>query len=159
MDGTTQISVLKDESTHTSGRKSARSGRVEVLVRADRRRSWTAEQKRQIVAESLEPDVMPADVARRYGIGTGLLYTWRRQMVSLPCAVSVHSGPQFASVELSTAPPTASSVVSSVSEAVLPPLRPEGLIEIQLSGGVSLRVDACVDGRALRRVLAALEDR
>ncbi len=83
MDGITPISVLEDESAHTSGRKSARSGRVEVLVRADRRRSWTAEQKRQIVAESLEPDVTPADVARRYGIGTGLLYTWRRQMVSL----------------------------------------------------------------------------
>jgi hypothetical protein len=38
--------------TH-SGRKSARNARVEVLVRADRRRSWTAEQKREIVAESL----------------------------------------------------------------------------------------------------------
>ena len=128
-------------------------------MRADRRRSWTAEQKRQIVSESLEPDVTPADVARRYGIGTGLLYTWRRQMVSLPCAVSAHSGPQFASVELSSAPPTANGAVSSVSEAVPPPSRPEGLIEIQLSGGVSLRVDAHVDGRALRRVLGALEDR
>jgi hypothetical protein len=28
-------------------------------------------------------------------------------MVSLPCAVSAHSGPQFASVELSPTPPTA----------------------------------------------------
>jgi len=160
MDGITPILVLEDESAHTSGRKSARSGRVEVLVRADRRRSWTAEQKRRIVAESLEPDVTPADVARRYGIGTGLLYTWRRQMVSLQSAMSTPSGPQFASVELSPAPLTATSnrAVSSASE-VRPPPRPDGLIEIQLSGGVSLRVDAHVDGRALRRVLGALEDR
>ena len=27
------------------------------------------------------PDVRPADVARRHGINTGLLYTWRRQML------------------------------------------------------------------------------
>jgi hypothetical protein len=33
------------------------------------------------------------------------------------------------------------------------------LIEIVLPSGVSLRVDAHVDGRALRRVLGALEGR
>jgi hypothetical protein len=41
--------------------------------------------------------------------------------------------------------------------AALP--RIEGLIEIVLSDGVTLRVDSQVDGRALRRVLAALEGR
>jgi hypothetical protein len=35
----------------------------------------------------------------------------------------------------------------------------EGLIEIVLPGGVSVRVDAEVDGRALRRVLNALASR
>ena len=35
----------------------------------------------------------------------------------------------------------------------------EGLIEIVLPDGVTLRVDAQVDGRALRRVLGALEGR
>ena len=39
------------------------------------------EQKREIVHESLQPDARPADVARRHGINTGLLYTWRRQML------------------------------------------------------------------------------
>jgi hypothetical protein len=39
------------------------------------------------------------------------------------------------------------------------PPRSQGLIEIVLPGGVSLRVDAHVDGRALRRVLGALEGR
>jgi transposase len=36
------------------------------------------------------------------------------------------------------------------------PNHPDGLIEIALPGGVSVRVDAHVDGGALRRVLAAL---
>ncbi len=39
------------------------------------------------------------------------------------------------------------------------PVRPEGLIEVVLPGGVVVRVDAHVDERALRRVLAALEAR
>jgi hypothetical protein len=33
------------------------------------------------------------------------------------------------------------------------------MIEIMLPGGVSVRVDAAVDGRALRRVLEALDRR
>ena len=37
--------------------------------------------------------------------------------------------------------------------------RAEGMIEIVLPGGASVRVDAQVDGRALRRVLGALRER
>ena len=40
-----------------------------------------------------------------------------------------------------------------------PPSRPDGVIEVVLPSGVLVRVDATVDGRALRRVLSALDDR
>lgn len=160
MDAITPDQIRDDESAHTSGRKSARNPRIEVLVRADRRRSWTTEQKREIVAESLGSGLTSADVARKHGISTGQLYTWRRQMVTRQSAVSTHPGPRFTSVELSM--PTEVSAASSVPAArngpPTPP-RPDGLIEIVLPGGVSVRVDAQVDGRALRRVLGALEDR
>jgi hypothetical protein len=36
------------------------------------------------------------------------------------------------------------------------PARPSGLIEIALSDGTTVRVDAGIDPRALRRVMAAL---
>ena len=159
MDAVATDSGSEDASAHTSNRRSARSGRVEILVRADRRRSWTPEQKCQIVSESLEPGVTPSDVARRHGIGTGQLYTWRRQMVRVQCAVSTQSGPRFAPVELSPAPRLMDRVPASAALDA-PPLssRAEGLIEIVLPTGVSLRVDAHVDGRALRRVLGALAD-
>ena len=58
------------ESAHTTGRMSARRP-VEILVRADRRRSWTVEQKREIVAESLGSELTPAEMARKHGISTG----------------------------------------------------------------------------------------
>jgi len=133
--------------------------RVEVLSGVERRRSWTVEQKRTIVGESLGPDLTPTEVARKYGISTGQLYTWRQQLVSFQGAVVTRTVAQFAPVELTppaeTPDPTPVDVPTQASP-LLPP-RAEGLIEILLPGGVSLRVDAHVDGRALRRVLGALE--
>ena len=61
-----------DESAHTTSRKSARSPRVEIITRGERRRSWTLEQKREIVAESLGPELTPTEVARKHGISSGL---------------------------------------------------------------------------------------
>lgn len=149
------------EDARTIGRKSVRSPRVEVLTRAERRRSWTAEQKREIVGESFGPDLTPTEVARKHGISSGQLYTWRQQLVSFQGAVVTRAGPRFTPVELAPPPtmpdPTAAELTTP--SAPSSPTRLDGLIEILLPGGVSLRVDAHVDGRALRRVLGALEGR
>src|SRR4051812_49703165 len=67
-------------STHTSARTSARSKVVEVVTRGERRRMWSDEQKRLIVLEAMQPGALATEVARRWGVGTGLIYTWRRQM-------------------------------------------------------------------------------
>ena len=85
---------------HTIGRKSARNPRVEVLTSAERRRSWTVEQKRAIVGESLGPDLTPTEVARKHGIGTGQLYTWRQQVLSFQGAMVTRAARRFASVEV-----------------------------------------------------------
>jgi transposase len=158
MDAIMTGSGFEGASAHTSNRKSGRSGRVEILVRGDRRRSWTPEQKCQIVSESLEPGVTPSEVARRHGIGTGQLYTWRRQMVGVQSALSTQSGPRFASVEVGPAAPLPDQLPASAAPAAPSSSRTEGLIEIVLLSGVSLRVDAHVDGRALHQVLSALAD-
>ena len=154
--------VIEAESTHTIGRKSARGPRVEV-VGAERRRSWTVEQKREIVGERLGLELTPTEVARKHGISMGQLYTWRQQMVSVQGAIVGRPGPRFTAVELSpsspepTPPALASPPGPKTAERSL--CLPAGLIEILLPGGVSLRVDAQVDGRALRCVLQALEGR
>ena len=70
--------ATKPEVAHTTSRKSARSPTMELIVRGERRRVWTVAQKREIVAESLGPDLTLSEVARKHGIGSGLLYTWRR---------------------------------------------------------------------------------
>ena len=158
MDVPPSNSPLDADDALTTGRKSSRSARVEVLVRADRRRRWSPERKREIVAESLEAGCRPAEVALRHGISTGQLYTWRREMLGLQRAVTRSEAPHFTPVELTPETP-GSAEAASGPETRMSPARPAGLIEIVLPSGVSLQVDAEVDARALRRVLGALEAR
>ena len=78
---TTLLPAMEVEDTHKIGRKSARRPRVELLTRSERRRRWSIEKKQEIVAESLRPDTTPTEVARKYAISSGLLYTWRQQLL------------------------------------------------------------------------------
>jgi transposase len=130
---------------------SARIGRVEILSGVERRRSWTLEQKREIVSESLGSELTPTEVARKHGISTGQIYTWRHQVLSGRSA-ALQQTPRFASVELT---PSA----GTMSAAPPAPTPAPGTIEIVLPGGVLVRVGADVDGRALRRVLTAVSER
>lgn len=149
------------ESAHTTGRTSARSQRIEVITRGERRRRWSVEQKREIAAESLDPGVSPITVARRYGISSGQLYTWRRHLTEGSFGVTTQPVVKFARVELTTSP--SGPAPTSPSPQVVPTPgainHPEGMIEITLPDGVSVRVDAQVDSGALRCVLAALARR
>jgi transposase len=137
---------------------SVREKPVEVITRGERRRVWTDAQKHDIVLESLEPGGSPIAVARRHGIGTGLLYTWRRQMVEGQLKALMPAAPSFVPV---TAVPDGgvAAVDPPMPEAASPAARPDAapaLIEIVLPDGVMVRVGAAVDEAALRRVLAAL---
>jgi transposase len=52
--------------------------RAEVFTGAGRRRAWSAEQKRQIVADSFESGETVSAVARRHGLTPQQLFGWRR---------------------------------------------------------------------------------
>jgi len=148
------------EDALTTDRKSVRMPRVEVITRGERRRVWSVEQKREIVAESLRPDLTPTQVARKHGISSGLLYNWRRQILGEQMALARRSLPSFTQVAIE---PAQTDLTPRRSEAALAqpavPYRGPGLIEIVLPDGVTLRVDAAVEEKALRRVLAALSPR
>jgi len=149
------------ESAHTTDRMSALNQRIELITRGERRRRWSVEQKREIAAESLEAGISPITVARRYGISSGLLYTWRRHLLEGSLGVPRQPQAKFARVEVMAVPADPAPAVSPVAPAIPsgPMNHPDGMIEITLPGGVSVRVDARVDSDALRRVLAALARR
>jgi transposase len=146
------------EDAPTITRMSVREKPVEVITRGERRRVWTDAQKHDIVLESLVPGSSPIAVARRHGIGTGLLYTWRRQMVEGQLKALMPAAPSF--MPVAAVPDNQTAAAAPISSRAAPaaaaidgdPRR----IEIVLADGVTVRVGAAVDEVALRRVLAAL---
>ena len=155
-------------SSHTTTRTSTRPQRVEVITRGERRRRWSIEEKREIVAESLQPGIGPSEIIRKHGISSGQLYTWRQQLARRLGGELAGPSANFARVDVVVAqrhekaalvaPPAGVTTADAAVPMIAAP-RAEGLIEIVLPGGASVRVDAQVDGRALRRVLGALYER
>lgn len=143
------------EDTPTIDRTSSRNRRIEVITGRERRRRWTAEQKREIAAESLQPGVSPIMVARRYGISSGLLYTWRQQLLCGALGAVADTKPRFVRVDVVAGHPDL-DVAVPLTPAMSSGTEPDGRIEIVLSGGARVSVDAKVNEAALRRVLAAL---
>ena len=138
-----------DEGSYEA-RKSAPGDRIEVTVRAERRRRWSAEEKLRIVRETLRPGAVVQAVADRNSIGTGLLYTWRKQM--LTAAIT-----GFAAVEAVAEPQAAPLLTTSVvavdpSDAAVM----EAAVEVDLPGGVRVRVGNSAGASLLREVFAAL---
>ncbi|CAM3250720.1 transposase [Sphingomonas antarctica] len=120
--------------------------------RSERRRSWHPQQKMAIVQESCTSGASPTQVARRYGISTGLLYTWRKQLLTaatdgfIRCEVITEPAAALpAPVALS--PPPALPVPAAVMS---------GTIEVELPGGTRLRLGGDVDAGALARVIDVL---
>jgi transposase len=156
-------------SGHKGSHMTAPRQRIEVITRGERRRRWSIEEKREIVAESLGAGVRPSEIIHRHGITSGQLYAWRQQLTRRMDGPPTHPAAGFARVDVVAgerkvpAPPvTDMAAAASKPPAPVPAvamLRAKGLIEIVLPGGTSVRVDAHVDDRALRCVLDALHAR
>jgi transposase len=139
------------------GLKSGVSDHVEVRVRSERRRRWSSKDKLAIVRETLAPGSVAQVVADRHGIGTGLIYTWRKQMLKAAMAgfAVVEIKPDVP-VALPGKPAAATPLLEPPRVIVTPRSTSPGAIEVELSSGVRLRVGPDVDGAALQRVLSAL---
>ena len=142
-DATAAGTAASTESAHTTSRKSAPTLRVDLIPRGERRRRWSTEQKQTIAAQSLAPGASPTNIARLHGISTGQLYTWRHALKAAQPGASMG---RFARVDVAAHPQPLPDI----------PIPPPGLIEIALPNGTTVRVDAGIDPRVLRRVLAAL---
>ncbi|MGK7871356.1 IS66-like element accessory protein TnpA [Falsiroseomonas sp. E2-1-a20] len=53
--------------------------RVEVLTGPGRRQRWSDDVKARVVAETLEPGAVVAEVARRWQLSSQQVFTWRRE--------------------------------------------------------------------------------
>jgi len=114
------------------------NAQVEVITSVQRRRRWSAAEKEQLVAATLEAGASVSAVARGAGIHPSQLYGWRRQLCARPGAA-----PGFAAVRVTAEP-------GSVA------LPGAGLIEIEFADGARMRVAGAVDPAALTAAVAAL---
>jgi transposase len=111
-----------------------------------KRRSWTPDEKRRIVDESLEEGTSIAEVARRHELNANLLFTWRRKMGVEPA-------------EQSDPLPILPVTITPGSTAEVHCSTAAGQMEIVLAEGDRILVWADVETAALARVLKALSRR
>jgi transposase len=127
--------------------------RVEVLDGVERRRRWSRDDKMRIIEETLAPGAVVTEIARRHGIATSLVFTWRRRA---RLATVAAARTRLVPVQVAAA---AAENPSIEAPAAMPAGKRRGLIEIELGDGKRVSVDENVDAEALGRVLDVLSRR
>jgi transposase len=122
--------------------------RVEIFHERARRR-WTEEDKRRLVAETLAPGETVHGVARRHGVNTSQLFTWRKRLSPGLDPAVVPGVPGFAAVAIAPAAPPTDGAAPA----------PSGLIEIELPGGGRVRISGAPDPATVAAALRALVGR
>lgn len=142
------------EPMHMSKRAGAVQ-RIEVFAGTGRRRSWTVEEKAEIVAESYADGGTVCAVARRHGLTPQQLFTWRRQARQPLAPKSASDAPLFVPAVIEAAPPK------------YPPRRRDrwrtrkvehvsGMIELEIDG-VAVRIGRGADAKMVAAVIRALK--
>jgi transposase len=124
--------------------------RVEVLGGVERRRRWARDDKMRIIEETLAPGAVVTEIARRRGIATSSVFTWRRRA---RLATVASTGPRLVPVRVAAA--AAESVRSIEAPAAMPARKRRGLIEIELGDD---NRDLLAEMRANRDELRALAE-
>jgi transposase len=126
--------------------------RLEVFTGGGRRRSWTAEQKAQILAESYESGEKVSAVARRHGLTPQQLFGWRRdaqRAVARRGMIERASSPVFTPVIVDAAQPS--------KQVPIAPAQLSGSLAIEIViGGATIRIPG-VDAETLAIVLRAVK--
>ena len=121
--------------------------RIEIV--SDRRRAHDRAFRMLVALDAAAPGSRVREVANRHSVCTSLVYRWRRAATAAAAAPSLSLVP----VRVVADPcGTTGSVVAEPAKAA-PAARS---IEIELGGGIRLRVDETISPAALRRVIGVL---
>ena len=121
-----------------------RPRRIEVLSGPERRRRWSDEAKARIVAESVVPDAMVSQVARRHDVLPSQIYAWRK--AAREGSLVLTDGPAFATVEVARPMPPE----NKLEQAGVTPM-----IEIE-AGAIAVRISGRADTALVERIIRAL---
>jgi transposase len=128
--------------------------RIEVFTGAGRRRTWSAEEKARIVAETLQEGETVCAVARRHGLSPQQLFGWRRQ-ARQSAARAEDEAPKFVPAVVETAPP-AGVAPGRRRKRTHDVDRISGLIEVEIEG-MTVRIGRGADAKTVAAILRALK--
>lgn len=128
--------------------------RFEVINGAGGRRHWSMDDKARIVAETLEPNAIISDVARRYGLRPQQVFAWRRE-ARKQAASAQQESPAFVPAVV-TAPPPEPTPTRPAQPRKRKASRDAGVIELEIDG-IAMRVGRGADAKTVAVVIRALK--
>jgi transposase len=123
-----------------------------MSVKGIKKRSWSVEEKRMIVSQSLMPGVSVSQVARRYNVNANLVFKWLRD----PRFNIVTAAPDFLPVAVAEEPGLILQEPTAVAEGEAPPSCAAGRIVVCVAGGHRLEISGAFDGHAVAQLLKGL---
>lgn len=117
--------------------------RVEIITGKERRRRWSDEEKRRLVAEAFAPGAVVAHVARLHEVAESCLYSWRKRFDGAPN-------------ELVADQPRLIPVLVDAASSLMPLPRPLCHAVLTLPDGTRLEIEAGYPAAALKALIAAL---
>ncbi len=111
---------------------------IHIMTGPERRRPWSDEQKRTIVAAAFAPGAVVSDVARHADVHPSLIYRWRQELRALPGLAEVIVTPE---------PPDGMHA------------RAEAVIEVDVAERARVRIPASTPPELAAAVIAALARR
>ncbi|MER8409604.1 transposase [Mesorhizobium sp. M1307] len=114
--------------------------RFEVINGAGGRRHWSVDDKARIIAETLEPNAVVSEVARRYGLRPQQVFAWRREARKQAASVQQDS-PAFVPAVVAAAEPVTRHPPKQRKRQAT---RDAGMIELEIDG-IAMRVGRGAD--------------
>ena len=115
---------------------------------AGRRRRWSLEDKRAVVAMSLEPDCSMAEIVTCFDLAPNQVYAWRRELRELAEADACEDAPMFLPAVVEPTPAAATAEGR---------LLPDALVQIAMEvRGAPVRIAHGANPELVASVIAAL---
>jgi transposase len=128
---------------------------IQIMSGVERRRRWSDEEKRTIVAAAFAPGAVVAEVARRADVCSSQIYRWRREMgppVGFAEVIVAGGGGQGGDEHRShSALPAVETARSNATAAAV--------IEVAIGGNVHVRIAASSPPALAAAVVKVLSDR
>jgi transposase len=126
--------------------------RFEVINGAGGRRRWSVDDKARIIAETLEPNAVISEVARRYGLQPQQVFTWRRNARKLATSAGQDTA-AFVPAVVSAPPPEPAATRPTQPRKQKAATCDAGVIELEIDG-IAMRADAKTVAAVIRALKA-----